>query len=200
MKKLKICVYAISKNEEKFVDRWYSSMKEADQVYVLDTGSTDNTVEKLKKLGAIVKTEVITPWRFDVARNKSLEMVPNDYDICVCTDLDEILLPGWRKELEAIWDENTDNLAYNYNWALDENDNPLVNFYIEQIHSRDNFKWTHPVHEVLTKIKPNNKRKNTPIISRLITILIKINQEVATFHYSNYLLKKILLMIEICIT
>ena len=34
MKKLKICVYAISKNEEKFVDRWYSSMKEADQVSV----------------------------------------------------------------------------------------------------------------------------------------------------------------------
>ena len=159
MKKLKICVYAISKNEEKFVDRWYNSMKEADQVYVLDTGSTDNTVEKLKKLGAIVKKEVVTPWRFDVARNKSLEMVPNDYDICVCTDLDEVLLPGWRKELEAIWDENIDNLAYNYNWSLDENDNPLVNFYIEQIHSRDNFKWTHPVHEVLTKIKTNNKVK-----------------------------------------
>ena len=44
MKKLKICVYAICKNEEKFVDRWAESMKEADSIYVLDTGSNDNTV------------------------------------------------------------------------------------------------------------------------------------------------------------
>ena len=48
--KYKICVYAISKNEEKFVKRWYESMKEADEIYVLDTGSTDNTVNILKSL------------------------------------------------------------------------------------------------------------------------------------------------------
>ena len=41
---MKICVYAISKNEEKFVKRWTESMKEADEIYVLDTGSTDKTV------------------------------------------------------------------------------------------------------------------------------------------------------------
>lgn len=35
MKKYKICVYAICKNEEKYIDRWYSSMKEADGIYVL---------------------------------------------------------------------------------------------------------------------------------------------------------------------
>ena len=73
---MKICVYAISKNEEKFVNRWYESMKEADEVYVLDTGSTDNTVEKLKQLGAKVTVKEIKPWRFDVARNESLKLVP----------------------------------------------------------------------------------------------------------------------------
>ncbi len=51
----KICVYAICKNEEKGVDRWINSMKEADEIFVLDTGSTDKTVDKLKELGAIVK-------------------------------------------------------------------------------------------------------------------------------------------------
>ena len=50
MKKYKVCVYAICKNEEKFVKRWVASMKEADEIYVLDTGSTDNTVSKLKEL------------------------------------------------------------------------------------------------------------------------------------------------------
>ena len=34
MKKYKICVYAISKNEEKFVDRWMDSVSEADEVFV----------------------------------------------------------------------------------------------------------------------------------------------------------------------
>ena len=162
---MKICVYAICKNEEKFVDRWVDSMQEADAIYVLDTGSTDNTVEKLKARNVIVETQEIKPWRFDVARNLSLEMVPKDYDICVCTDLDEIFVPGWRKELEKLWQPNTDRIQYNYNWSLDENNNPLVNFYIEKIHTRKNYTWTHPVHEVLTCTKGKENKITTDSIT-----------------------------------
>jgi len=150
MNKFKVCVYAIAKNEEQFVERWYKSMSEADKVYVLDTGSNDNTVKKLKELGVDVTVKNITPWRFDVARNASLELLPDDTDICVCTDLDEVFIPGWRKNLEEIWKEDTTRLRYNYNWSFDNNGKPNVNFYIEKIHSRNNYKWTHPVHEVLT--------------------------------------------------
>ena len=150
MKKLKICVYAICKNEEKFVDRWAESMKEADSIYVLDTGSNDNTVEKLKKHNIIVKKEIINPWRFDVARNRSLEMVPDDIDICVCTDLDEVLEKGWRNKLEKLWKKNTDRLHYHYNWSFDENGIPAISFYTDKIHKRHGYSWMHPVHEVLT--------------------------------------------------
>ena len=52
---MKICVYAICKNEEKFVNRWVESMKEADAIYVLDTGSTDSTIKKLKEKNVTVK-------------------------------------------------------------------------------------------------------------------------------------------------
>lgn len=150
MNKYKVCVYAICKNEEKFVDRWVDSMQEADKIYVLDTGSTDNTVEKLKKRGVEVKIGKIEPWRFDVARNESLKLVPDDYDICVCTDLDEVFISGWREKLERIWQKNTTRVRYNYNWSFDNQGNPAVNFYIEKIHSRKGYQWTHPVHEVLT--------------------------------------------------
>jgi len=150
MGKLKICVYAISKNESKFVKRWVESMKEADSIYVLDTGSTDNTVEELQKYGVYVMIKQIEPWRFDVARNESLKLVPEDTDICICTDLDEIFEPGWREKLENIWNENTNRARYNYNWSFDENGKPAVNFYIEKIHQRKGYKWTHPVHEVLS--------------------------------------------------
>ena len=50
MNKYKVCIYAICKNEEKHIKRWYESMKEADEIYVLDTGSTDNSVNLLKEL------------------------------------------------------------------------------------------------------------------------------------------------------
>ena len=160
MNKYKICVYAISKNEEKFVNRWVDSIKDADEIYVLDTGSTDNTVELLKKKGVNVISKKITPWRFDVARNESLSLVPSDTDICICLDLDEVISEGWRKALEENWDENTDRIFYNYNWLLDENNIPKVSFYIEKIHKRHGYKWTHPVHEILslTENKEENKK------------------------------------------
>ena len=154
MNKYKICVYAICKNEEKFVNRWVESMKEADEIYVLDTGSTDNTVDLLSSLGVTVKTEVITPWRFDVARNKSLELVPNDADICVCTDLDEMFEPGWREKLESVWNDSVDRVRYTYNWSFDEYGNPATTFLQNKIHRREGYSWYHPVHEIL-KTKPN---------------------------------------------
>lgn len=150
MSKYKVCVYAICKNEEKFVDRFMDSVSVADKVFVLDTGSTDNTVERLKQRGAVVETKEIKPWRFDVARNMSLDMVDDDTDICVCIDLDEVLVGGWREKLEELWNDEVTRLRYNYIWSFDEYHNPEVNFYIEKIHSRNNYKWTHPVHEVLT--------------------------------------------------
>ena len=35
---MKVCVYAICKNEAQFVRRWMDSMGEADQIVVLDEG------------------------------------------------------------------------------------------------------------------------------------------------------------------
>lgn len=147
---MKICVYAISKNEEKFVKRWTESMKEADEIYVLDTGSTDNTVKILKENNVHVKIREIIPWRFDVARNESLNLVPLDTDICVCTDLDEVFEKGWRKRLEQAWQKDTTRARYTYNWSLDKNNIPKVTFYTEKIHTRNNYTWINPVHEVLS--------------------------------------------------
>ena len=146
---MKICVYAICKNEEKFIERWYESVKEADGIYVLDTGSTDNSVNLLKSLGVVVRQEIISPWRFDIARNKSLEMISDDFDICICLDLDEVLNKGWSKTIKSLWKDGLTRLRYVYNWSLDKNNQPIISFYGEKIHKRKGFTWVNPVHEIL---------------------------------------------------
>lgn len=157
MSKYKITIYAISKNEEKFVERWYNSVKDADNIVVLDTGSTDNTVELLKSLGVKVIQKIIDPWRFDVARNESLKLIPKDTDICVCSDLDEVFNENWREELEKIWNPDIKQVKYIYNWNHDENGKPIISFYYEKIHTLNDFIWVNPVHEILKYTKDNYK-------------------------------------------
>ena len=146
---MKIVVYAICKNEGKFVDRWMDAVEEADQVVVLDTGSTDDTVERLQARGAEVTREVIDPWRFDVARNRSLELVPEDADVCVCVDLDEVFHPGWRAALERVWTPGVGRASYRYTWSFNADGSEGVVFWTDKIHSRHGWRWVHPVHEVL---------------------------------------------------
>lgn len=154
---MKIVVYAICKNESKFIKRWYESMKEADSIYVLDTGSTDESVSILKSLGVIVKEHKFTSFRFDEAGNMALSMTPDDA-LCVSTDLDEVFLPGWRKLLEDNYNGET-RIGYTYNWSL-ENEKPKVSFILDNIHTKKDYKWYHPVHEVLVNINQNETRKN----------------------------------------
>lgn len=142
---MKICVYAICKNEEKNVDAWVESMSEADNIVVLDTGSDDNTVKKLKDLGVDVYEKKINPWRFDTARNLSFSLCPS-VDLYVCTDLDERFEKGWRKTLEDNYSKEYTRVKYTYNWAKG------FMFYLDKIHTKD-YVWTHPVHEVLTPLK-----------------------------------------------
>lgn len=153
----KICIYAICKNEMKFVDRWLDSMAEADSIAVLDTGSTDGTYEYLlqqkeKYPQLIVAQKEIAPWRFDVARNESLKLVPKDCNILFSTDLDEILESGWAQPLREQWIEGFHERGlYLYTWSHLEDGSPGRIITYDKIHSR-NWLWKAPVHEYLFNI------------------------------------------------
>lgn len=149
----KICVYAICKNEINNIDKWLSSMSEADYIVILDTGSTDGTYEKLKADSrvTIVKKKEIKPWRFDKARNESLKLVPSDANILVCTDFDEFFEDGWSNILRENWKENYNRCHYHYAWSHNSIGEPQDVFVYDKIHS-PGYKWIFPVHEVLDKI------------------------------------------------
>lgn len=140
--KPKICVYAISKNEAHFIKRFCESASDADMILIADTGSTDGLPEEAVKHGAIVHHISINPWRFDTARNAALALVPGDMDICISLDIDEVLTPGWREEIERAWEIGvTTRLRYLYDWGGG------LKFYYEKIHSRHGYMWHHPCHE-----------------------------------------------------
>ena len=124
-------------------------MAEADEIVVLDTGSTDETVELLRKNGVRVVQETISPWRFDTARNRSLELVPEDADLCVCTDLDEVFHSGWRSAMEQAWRPGVRQLRYRYTWNFNPDGSEGYVFWIDNVHTRSGFEWVNPVHEVL---------------------------------------------------
>lgn len=150
MKKNKIAVYAICKNEEKFAARWAKSMSEADEIVVLDTGSEDRSAEILSSFPKVrVFREKISPWRFDTARNRALEKVSADADWCVSTDLDELFCEGWRDKLEAAVSDAVKLIRYRYTWSFSADGTEDVVFWINKIHRRSEFVWRHPVHEVI---------------------------------------------------
>lgn len=141
---MKIAVYAISKNEEQFVERFCESAKDADLVIIADTGSTDKTAERARECGAVVHEIAIMPWRFDKARDAALALVPRDVDVCISLDLDEVLMPGWRQELERVWKlGETTRMRYKFDWSMG------VVFYSEKIHARGGYHWHHPCHEYI---------------------------------------------------
>jgi glycosyltransferase involved in cell wall biosynthesis len=146
---MKVAVYAIALNEEQFVNAWYESAKEADYLLIADTGSTDGTIALAKDLGINVVEVSIKPWRFDDARNASLASIPGDIDYCIALDLDEVLIPGWRKHLETVPTQTT-RPRYKYTWSWAADGSPGLQYGGDKIHSRHGYRWKHPVHEVLT--------------------------------------------------
>lgn len=174
--RLRIAVYTIAKDESAHVDRWIDSIgDEADGVFVLDTGSTDDTVAKLRAREVVVREQAFKrwktldeyraakaahsncegpqPWRFDTARNLSLCIVPEDFDVCIALDLDEVLPKGWRKRIEDAWERGkTTRLRYPYVWNHDgewPTGKPNRWFQFDKVHARHGYHWKHAAHEIL---------------------------------------------------
>lgn len=89
----------LTKNEARLIGRCIESALFADEVIVLDSGSTDNTLAIAQQLGA--RTYTSADWQgFAVQRNRLLEHVTSDYIFFL--DADEIITPQLQSEITAI--------------------------------------------------------------------------------------------------
>jgi tetratricopeptide (TPR) repeat protein len=88
----RVSVCLIVKNEERLLPQCLRSVRElASQIIVIDTGSTDRTVEIAREMGAEVHAFA---WcdDFSAARNAALEHATGDWILSI--DADEELMPG----------------------------------------------------------------------------------------------------------
>ena len=148
---MKIGVYSICKNESSRIEDWVKNLKEFDQVVVLDTGSTDDSVEKLKRLGIKVAEKLFDPFSFCDARNHALSLFDDDIDWCLWLDFNEEL-EGFSKErfFSEINDQITAVRLHRHN-----RENGVVYPGTEshpKVHRKDFYTWQYRIHEQL-KIK-----------------------------------------------
>jgi len=100
---LKISACVIVKNEEKNIRQWLDGVKDiADEMIVVDTGSTDRTVELAQAGGAIVYHFA---WRndFAAAKNYALERAKGNWIIFL--DADEYFTVQARQAIRSVLEE-----------------------------------------------------------------------------------------------
>lgn len=146
---MRICVSTIMKDEPvEFIERWVESAREADELLLVDTGTTKtDAINRALDLGVRVERITVDPWRFDVARNLALGYVGESVDTVVKLDVDEVLSPGWRAALEEVGPAL--RYAYRYVWSHHDDGCPDVEFNADHTISRHGWAWKHPVHEAL---------------------------------------------------
>jgi len=142
----------IVKNEEKVLARCLDSIKDiVDEIIIVDTGSTDKTVEIAKEYTSDVH---YFEWidNFAVARNFAFSKATCDYTMWL--DADDYFEESEQQkllELKKTLDTSIDVATLKYNLAFDEFGNVTMSNYRERIVKRErNFKWEEPVHECIT--------------------------------------------------
>lgn len=149
MKQISLCL--IVKNEEDVIERCLNSVKDVvDEIVVVDTGSSDSTIEKVKKY-----TNKIYNFRwndnFAAARNYSFSKATKDYIFWM--DADDVLIKESVKEFLDLKNSLTDDVDFvsmNYVLSVDDNNNPQYMLKRNRLVKKSRgFKWIGRVHEFL---------------------------------------------------
>ena len=97
----RLSVVMIAKNAADLLPDCLGSVSWADEIIVLDSGSTDNTVELARRLGAQVYTH--TDWRgYGIQRQRAQDYATGDWVLMI--DTDERVTPELRQAILKVLD------------------------------------------------------------------------------------------------
>lgn len=138
----------IVKDVEATIDKCLSSIKNSvDEIIVVDTGSTDKTIEIVKKY-----TDKIFYFKwiddFSAARNYSFEKCTGTHILWL--DGDDYVTPENAEKIRNLDYSDKEIIISNYEYARDEFGNVISNVPRERIVKRSlGLKWEDPIHEFL---------------------------------------------------
>ena len=93
-----LSVTVITKNEAHNIEACLRSVAFADELVVLDSGSSDDTVQRALSMGAIVN--VNADWQgFGIQKNRALDLTSSDWVLSI--DADECVPPQLQAEIRA---------------------------------------------------------------------------------------------------
>jgi len=173
---MKITLYTIAKNEEKNIEKFLKNAEKFSHTVVVDTGSTDDTVQLLKDAGIKVYEHPQTREDFDfsVARNQALSYVETDWAFALDfnEDVDEFHPEGFG----VIADEFTTFRHLRYDDSGE--DEPVQSNEVHtRLHRTKNYIWANAVHEVPNFI-PTEEYPTEVGVDTTIKITKKINKTV----------------------
>ena len=97
-----LSVIVITKNEAENIGPCLQSLAFADQIVILDSGSTDNTVELARIWGAEVSEN--NEWKgFGIQKNRALALARSEWILSI--DADERVTPALQAEIRAVLEE-----------------------------------------------------------------------------------------------
>jgi len=144
-----ISAVLIVKNEQKLLGRCLKSLVGFDEVVVLDTGSTDKTVQVAREHGAKVSvSEPIAPFHFAEARNRASALASNDWTLPI--DADEVMRPGCIRKIRLAISNRPDVTAMNVVF-IDKpaGGNRIVDIKKIKLFRKSVWSWRYRVHEQL---------------------------------------------------
>lgn len=141
----------IVKNEERVLGRCLKAAGEfADEIIIVDTGSTDKTKEIAEQF---TKKVYDFAWKddFAAARNEAFSKATMDY--CMWLDADDVVTEENQKmlcRLKETLDGNTDMVMMKYATSEDREGKPLFSYYRERlVKNGRGFLWKGRVHEAI---------------------------------------------------
>jgi glycosyltransferase involved in cell wall biosynthesis len=154
-----ISLATIVKNEEKYIKRCIDSVKKlVDEIVVVDTGSTDNTMNILQQFQNVKLFQYEWCNDFSSARNFAIENCNGDYILVL--DADEYVTFGKRKELNSIMNEKlVGQIAVKSQFKRDEQVFHSISF-VSRFFPRS-LRYTGAIHEQLDSTLPKTKMKFT---------------------------------------
>ena len=154
MKKPTISVSMIVKNEEKILQQCLETIKQADEIIIIDTGSSDNTIQIAKQYTTKIYSGPEYQWKDDFAhsRNQSLKQCTSDYILII--DADETLEEGGIEQLKKLLAEQPTTNSFNLTLQSKTGKETFHNTRIFK--NNEGIEWKGRVHNYLNIHTTNN--------------------------------------------